>query len=76
MKKRNLRDEIVLATKYTAAYRGGAHGSDEGEIIVNTGGNGAKSLRLSLNRSLKNFQTDYIDLVGFLQKSVLYYRPC
>lgn len=32
--------------------------------MINFNGNGTKSLRISVNNSLKNLQTDYIDLVG------------
>ncbi|KAH8805048.1 NADP-dependent oxidoreductase domain-containing protein [Xylogone sp. PMI_703] len=60
MKKRGVRDQMVIATKYTTPYRATYGGS---EIIVNTGGNGAKSLHLSLENSLKNLQTTYIDLL-------------
>jgi aryl-alcohol dehydrogenase-like predicted oxidoreductase len=60
MAKRGNRDQLVIATKYTTAYRGG-HGDKE--ILVNTGGNGSKSLHTSLSASLKKLQTDYIDLL-------------
>jgi hypothetical protein len=61
MKKRGVRDQMVLATKYTTAYR--ATFGDK-EIIANTGGNGAKSLHLSVQKSLETLQTSYIDLVS------------
>ncbi|TVY22653.1 Norsolorinic acid reductase A [Lachnellula hyalina] len=60
MKKRGVRDQIVLATKYSSAFRIG-HGHEE--IIANTVGNGSKSLRVSLENSLKNLQTSYVDLL-------------
>lgn len=79
MKKRGNRDEIgllhylypafndviliihvVLATKYTTNFRAGP-GSPN--ILVNFAGNGSKSLKVSVEASLKNLQTDYIDLV-------------
>ncbi|KAI9741449.1 MAG: hypothetical protein M1818_004255 [Claussenomyces sp. TS43310] len=60
MKKRNNRDQMVIATKYTSPYRAG-HAKDE--IVVNSVGNGAKSLHTSVNASLKKMQTDYIDLL-------------
>jgi len=62
MKKRGVRDQMVISTKFTTAYRGTFGGGKE--IIVNTGGNGAKSLHLSLQKSLENLQTSYIDLVS------------
>lgn len=58
MKKRGVRDEMVIATKYTTHYRGGHDG-----IMANTTGNSTKSLVVSVNASLKKLQTDYIDLL-------------
>lgn len=60
MKERKNRDQIVLATKFTTAYRAGYGDS---EIIINSTGNGTKSLHLSLEASLKKLQTSYIDLL-------------
>lgn len=59
MKSRGVRDEIVLATKYTSSFQ--TH-TNKG-IQANYLGNNSKSLRTSLERSLKLLQTDYIDLV-------------
>ncbi|KAL0780186.1 hypothetical protein CaCOL14_004670 [Colletotrichum acutatum] len=59
MMKRGNRDQIVLATKYTACFR---RGHDD-ETLVNFAGNGAKSLHTSINASLRKLQTDYIDLL-------------
>lgn len=58
MTERGNRDEIVLATKYTTTYRT----SDDNNILSNFGGNGMKSMKLSLENSLKTLQTSYIDL--------------
>lgn len=63
MNKRGNRDEIVLATKYTTAYRAGYADT---EIIANTTGNGIKSMRTSVEASLKKLQTDYIDIVRII----------
>ncbi|KAE9371512.1 Aldo/keto reductase [Stipitochalara longipes BDJ] len=60
MKKRNIRDQMVIATKFTTCYR---TGYGDKEIIVNASGNGTKSLHLSLEASLKKLQTSYIDLL-------------
>ncbi|KAH8594366.1 NADP-dependent oxidoreductase domain-containing protein [Bisporella sp. PMI_857] len=60
MALRQNRDQLVLATKFTTAFRGG-HGDKE--ILINTAGNGTKSLHLSLEASLKKLQTTYIDLL-------------
>ncbi|KAJ8060629.1 hypothetical protein OCU04_010938 [Sclerotinia nivalis] len=58
--KRGIRDQLVIATKYTTAFRSG-HGDKE--ILINTGGNGSKSLHLSVEASLKKLRTSYIDLL-------------
>lgn len=62
MKERGVRDQMVVATKYTTALRLGRGGKD-GEIIANTTGNGLKSMRISVEASLKKLQTDYLDIV-------------
>lgn len=61
MESRGRRDEIVLATKYTAGYK--THLGD-GVQQSNFGGNSRKSLHVSVERSLKKLRTDYIDLVS------------
>lgn len=60
MQRRQNRDQIVLATKFTTSYRAG-HGDSEN--IANTAGNGTKSLYVSFDRSLKKLQTHYIDIL-------------
>jgi len=60
MKERNNRDQMVIATKFTTCFRAGHH---DKEIIINSTGNGTKSLHLSLEASLKKLQTSYIDLL-------------
>lgn len=50
----------VIATKFTTNFRAGY---GETEIMANFGGNGTKSMRTSVEASLKKLQTDYIDLV-------------
>ncbi|KAI4232013.1 MAG: hypothetical protein L6R40_007543 [Gallowayella cf. fulva] len=59
MAGRKNRDEMVIATKFTTGvgFRPGA------AIKVNLQGNHAKSLKVSLEASLKKLQTDYIDLL-------------
>lgn len=61
MERRGVRDQMVLASKYTTPYR---TGHSHKELIINTGGNGTKSLKTSVEFSLKNLRTDYIDLVS------------
>lgn len=63
MKKRNNRDQMVIATKYTTNYQA-VHGTPKAKILVNFNGNGSKSLHTSVEASLKKLQTDYIDLVS------------
>lgn len=59
MAARKNRDQIVLATKYA----GVAAPTPEGTLHTsNYGGNGTKSMRLSLEASLKKLQTSYIDV--------------
>lgn len=62
MESRNVRDQMVIATKYTTNYHAGRGDS---EILANYQGNGTKSLHVSVNASLKKLKTDYIDLVCF-----------
>ncbi|KAL2862226.1 aldo/keto reductase [Aspergillus lucknowensis] len=61
MKARGNRDQIVLATKYTTGFRA-AHFATE-PIQSNFVGNSAKSMHVSVKRSLEKLQTDYIDLL-------------
>lgn len=60
MKERGIRDEIVLATKYTTPYLTYHQGTT---IYSNYGGNNAKNLRHSLEASLKKLQTSYLDIL-------------
>ncbi|KAE8327889.1 NADP-dependent oxidoreductase domain-containing protein [Aspergillus sergii] len=56
--QRQNRDQLVLATKFSSGYKN--HESDK--LQSNYGGNGAKSMRVSLELSLQKLQTSYIDL--------------
>ncbi|KAL2356743.1 aldo/keto reductase [Cryomyces antarcticus] len=59
MEERGVRDQMVIATKFTTNFRKG-----QGENIqVNFGGNSSKSLHVSLEASLKKLRTSYIDLL-------------
>ena len=59
--KPGLRDQMVVATKYTTAFQ--RYKGHDGIIQSNTSGNGSKSLHLSLKNSLRKLQTDYIDIL-------------
>jgi aryl-alcohol dehydrogenase-like predicted oxidoreductase len=69
MEKRGVRDEIVLATKYTYSYN--MHMKDE-LIQANYIGNHAKSLKLSVEKSLQNLKTDYVDLVRIVDLLIMF----
>ena len=71
MKKRGVRDQIVLATKYTTNYHAGA----KDKIMANYTGNSAKSLHVSVKDSLAKLQTDYIDLVSISGAERVEYCP-
>jgi hypothetical protein len=50
MADRGCRDEMVVATKFTANYRAFEHKDENStvKVVSNFGGNGSKSLKLSL----------------------------
>ncbi|SCO92658.1 probable voltage-gated shaker-like K+ channel, subunit beta/KCNAB [Fusarium oxysporum] len=56
---RGTREDIVLATKYSSDSRSGDHNI----IRSNCGGNGTKSMKLSLELSLKRLKTSYVDIL-------------
>ncbi|KAJ2905417.1 norsolorinic acid reductase [Zalerion maritima] len=60
MKKRGVRDEMIVSTKYTTNFRGGKGNK---QIMANFTGTGSKSLRTSVDSSLRRLQTYYIDLL-------------
>ncbi|GAA5873967.1 hypothetical protein JCM8547_001590 [Rhodosporidiobolus lusitaniae] len=57
MEARGNRDQLVLATKYTNSYRPDADEPQSTYI-----GNGVKSMKLSLESSLKRLRTSYLDV--------------
>lgn len=59
--KPHLRDEMVVATKYTTCYTN--YAGFDNRIHSNAAGNGTKSLHVSVRQSLKKLQTDYIDIL-------------
>ncbi|KAL5525042.1 AAD14_6 [Sanghuangporus sanghuang] len=60
MEKRGIRDQLVLATKYTTDWKRAAK---DVSIRVNYVGNHAKSLKISVEASLKKLRTSYIDIL-------------
>jgi aryl-alcohol dehydrogenase-like predicted oxidoreductase len=60
MKARNNRDQMVIATKFTTAYKNYAVGPGK---AVNYCGNHKRSLFMSLRDSLAKLQTDFIDIL-------------
>ncbi|KAE8354352.1 NADP-dependent oxidoreductase domain-containing protein [Aspergillus coremiiformis] len=61
MDKRNVRDQMVIATKYTAGYK--AYDRENLPLQSNFTGNSAKSMHVSVRDSLTKLRTDYIDLL-------------
>ncbi|KAH8112132.1 aryl-alcohol dehydrogenase [NADP+] [Phellopilus nigrolimitatus] len=57
--KRGIRDQLVIATKYTTDFK--RYKTDI--IKANYTGNNAKSLKISVDASLKKLRTDYIDIL-------------
>ncbi|KAH8989432.1 Aldo/keto reductase [Lactarius akahatsu] len=56
--KRGIRDQLVLATKYSSNYKRTLESHK-----VNYSGNSAKTLHLSVEASLKKLRTTYIDIL-------------
>ncbi|KAK9242292.1 norsolorinic acid reductase [Lipomyces tetrasporus] len=62
MAARGVRDDLVIATKYSTSWKM-PFMEPEGQILSNYGGNNKKSLRLSLEASLKRLGTSYVDIL-------------
>ncbi|KAL2817941.1 NADP-dependent oxidoreductase domain-containing protein [Aspergillus cavernicola] len=61
MKDRGVRDQMVIATKYSAGYRG--YNRENEPMQANFTGNSAKSMHISIRDSLRKLDTDYIDIL-------------
>ncbi|KAF5722717.1 alcohol dehydrogenase [Fusarium mundagurra] len=61
MEERDVRDQIVIATKYSAGYH--AFGDSPEPLQSNFTGNCAKSMHISVRDRLKKLRTDYIDIL-------------
>ncbi|KAK8018147.1 aryl-alcohol dehydrogenase AAD14 [Apiospora marii] len=57
---RNIRDSLVLATKFSMDNR--SHALGKGVPAANYAGNSRRALSVAVRDSLKNLQTDYIDI--------------
>jgi aryl-alcohol dehydrogenase-like predicted oxidoreductase len=57
---RGIRDQLVIATKYTTNYK---MGNKDVKIQVNYTGNNHKSMHVSVNASLAKLRTTYIDIL-------------
>ena len=62
MAARGVRDEMVIATKFSTTYT--KYPESGKTIIVNDGGNSIKNLHVTVETSLKKLQTTYIDIVS------------
>ncbi|KZV74347.1 aryl-alcohol dehydrogenase [NADP+] [Peniophora sp. CONT] len=60
MEARGIRDEMVIATKYTVQNK---RTEDSVGIKINFGGSNVKSLRVSVEQSLQKLRTSYIDVL-------------
>lgn len=69
MEIRGRRDEMVIATKFTGQQSAAEQRQKEGKykeqgvMKDNYGGNSAKNIHTSVERSLKNLRTTYLDIV-------------
>ncbi|KAJ7650996.1 arylalcohol dehydrogenase [Roridomyces roridus] len=59
MEKRGIRDQLVIATKYTTNFK---QGQKQIAQKVNYMGNNIKSMHISVEASLKKLRTSYIDI--------------
>lgn len=61
MELRGNRDQLVIATKYSAGYKN--HDRENVSLQSNFVGNSMKSMHVSVRDSLKKLKTDYIDIL-------------
>ncbi|KAI0691100.1 aryl-alcohol dehydrogenase [NADP(+)] [Cytidiella melzeri] len=59
MEKRGIRDQMVVATKYTTNYKRGENIPQKTSFV----GNNTKSMHISVERSLEKLRTSYIDIL-------------
>lgn len=61
MEQRDVRDQMVVATKFGAGYK--YHDREGVPLQSNYTGPSAKSMHISVRDSLKKLRTDYIDIL-------------
>lgn len=61
MEKRGVRDQMIVATKYTAGYR--SYNREKEPMQSNFTGNSAKNMHISIRDSLRKLKTDYVDIL-------------
>ena len=61
MEQRGVRDQMVVATKYTTDFKAGKR--TKHSLHSNYTGNSHKSMHVSLEASLKKLRTDYVDIL-------------
>jgi hypothetical protein len=64
MEARGVRDEMVVATKFTGMQITEREKQGSSAIKSNFAGNSAKNIHTSLDRSLKHLKTSYVDIVS------------
>lgn len=64
MEKREVRDETILATKFTGMQITEKEKEGGTRCKSNYGGNSTKNMYTSIERSLKALRTSYVDIVG------------
>jgi len=64
MEERGVRDEMVLATKFTGMQITEREKEGGARCKSNYGGNSAKNMHTSIERSLKALRTSYVDIVS------------
>ena len=60
MESRGVRDQMVVATKYSSGYK---YHDDRVRFMTNYTGNSAKSMYVSVRDSLRKLRTEYIDIL-------------
>jgi aryl-alcohol dehydrogenase-like predicted oxidoreductase len=65
MAERGVRDEMVIATKFTGMQITEKEKEGGRRVKSNYGGNSVKNMHTSIERSLKSLRTNYVDIVSY-----------